>query len=1594
MSVLITLNLALPDLQQFIFYVIQDKKLYLSLWITEPVNLSLEFNLFNSQEIYLMFEKHRIIKRKLLLFVLLLLSSVALNAKEPYTRAFIDSDSNGIDDKIERYFNAASSTFSASRAANEFKISRVLEASASAADLARLKQVLNIIDADGDADGDGVRDVLEVYGYYKSKDAELSGLNRRLTGAAWNEFIARGENQAANQYKMLADALRTAGWVSCVNEHNKEVTCIANQTDWRAIEIFDEEIVEVNITHINAYNSIENAFIKTFGEYSAYIENIDVYIEEFLRNPAYDVVPPRNGAETYYTDPTEYSTDFDPFSDYEEALGAFNGLSLTRGSGHPLIAALPEITTSIKSYTITDIVELRDTGGEVITDTEVHRVTQSRSFSQGRVFGGSIEIKPLQLKDSSFTISFSESKTWTMGSAVNEEQRRSFASLNQTTEVTNASCFSKIKIAAEVKNTGNINAFSAQPVWDIYIGDELWNQVSGDTFTLLPKESTNSLILSGVNSDSNATCLTLEQSDYLLQGGQIVLSTSLNTAEVPTLDNGNITSDRSQDWSVYQNILKANNTRVKLDLTTTSGNNIASTLWIRAYNSGTNDWALSIQEALAQAFNPVNCTDISYLTSQDNQDLDNALCFAVNPQSAIEDYLIIDLDTTKLVVDLFDVESGGRLDDIEQLEAIEKMPYRGEAKNGLTVLWPSYAKVTLKNNIKDSPHIPHSEILIKTAPNQPNEKVIDVRTTVTDDYGIPYGNVYFCIPDGKVSNLADDQCFEMDLHTKSSNINPETLNLSGYYSTRINLGNNQLKGDEYIKAISIANDTENNTDIGITQKMIDKYYLGVFDTTKNTIEEQLNRVQQYRKSLTRYSRSEIDQRALFNEIQNHSLMMPVNEISTKLATLENALNTFVTQCSYYSPSEIVNFASVSSDIEACNAAYSEFKRISEENTVAVYSVNKLPFKNKLNMTYSRIGGPTRHLPLPDITCNLNTDEVISELKLDDIGIRSPSAQLGYHSMERTGKVDPMFVWSDIKYKSCGKMSEVDQHWTSSHLSADNTSLQALVDFGWSTQRNATELCTVYRTFDLNYRDEAGKPQIKALTAQNQCSINASWGSLESFSNYDKYKPTGSKGAFMHPMNGFNAASLMLKVQYTQGHHIGWEYTYQDVPNNTLADMSEYRLISDTGYYLTIDDSGKYLSYQEETGEDNQIWVIDKVNDREVRLKAKNLDAYITRNDVKLSDNNEPLFAAPSDDDNTPVNYNQHWRINEMDSAGKYEIQSVVALRPIGSAGGVGTVPEVKTWTKGWKFEKVKSFADLGDEVDVSDHEVEPVYRGPSKLLFDTAKSVNNSFDSVDFGVTLPKKPAVFAHMQTFNNADTATTRVTNVTRTKFDVKIERELPASSDVSYSPENVGYFAVTEGEIANKYGDIIGEVGFADIDQLSENILYSIPLLHNYADPVAVITLNSSNNDQPVHIRIQSVSNNSLTYKIEGWDNILDNRMDLPETVAYMVVERGDHEVKFMNNNVDIHILRARHAEIDHQWQPTDFEVHFSRATVNVEGIMLSQSQTTNASDAIVTRQKVRFRSYDLKLQEGESSDGIHTAETVGIILLGTVYMHELD
>ncbi|MCC7478046.1 hypothetical protein IT575_06255 [bacterium] len=235
----------------------------------------------------------------------------------------------------------------------------------------------------GDRDYDGINDVSEkrLGTDPDSIDTDADGLTDQyeLWGCDGIAIGATGSLSLAQLPDPDGDGIHAALERNEAARHllSRQATAALDSTRVRVSSPGDDPIE----------NDLDGDYIPTDYELSGFYYEIDPLTGEdwFVK---WDGDPQRN---YYKTDPTKWSTDADPWSDWEESTKRNLDQRLKKPGDHPCIPAYPKLECVLTGYSVEDARDITTTTGTKTESSWKNSVSTATSSSSGWAIEGSVE---------------------------------------------------------------------------------------------------------------------------------------------------------------------------------------------------------------------------------------------------------------------------------------------------------------------------------------------------------------------------------------------------------------------------------------------------------------------------------------------------------------------------------------------------------------------------------------------------------------------------------------------------------------------------------------------------------------------------------------------------------------------------------------------------------------------------------------------------------------------------------------------------------------------------------------------------------------------------------------------------------------------------------------------------------------------------------------------------------------------------------------------------------------------------------------------------------------------------------------------------
>lgn len=1164
-----------------------------------------------------------------LLYLLPLLTVVNVNA---YAKQ--DSDGDGLTDKVE----IAQGLDPYSADSNMNGLSDFDEYN-SKHDFVKSKSTRAIDGSDAntaDTDKDGLDDFLETYGFYVVDNLPLSA-PRRIPLYAWD---ALKTNPLAVQGSLV--------FSTALSRLEQDLRAKPDPTDANFIILtLDGAKDAIIAAYLEAGISSTSQVIEGASNVEGSAANIvSTLMKQKIQQPR---GADGNPLPLYFTHPLKVSTDHDPYTDYHEAIGLFPGGRPLAPADHPLIAAAPSIKASLEDFEVVLIEENALTLGEENAELTGQVTSETRSHSHGVSIAVGAEVS-FGL-DPSVTLSteVTQSNSWDFSSATSLEQSNSHATYSEGGTTTQSNCFAKLAMNLGVKNVGYANATNISLAFNIYLGDTQtpWETIAVGTdgignLLLAPGQTQTIAVLR----TEDEACLTIDETNYLAQGGQISIETIVADASVDFYNSSKNIIEQGGSWQVYNSLIQRDLALLTIDVNAVSGKPVNHSIYYTVADNSYPNLGLSVQQALATAFTAQPCTA------------------GLNPNSRCyitKDGEHIVLGPKTYLDAVFYDDQGVSLSNLDMQAKYAQLAPLGDADPFNKVL-PRRSSMAIVNNDYEAPQFTHIEALNLVSPGAASKPDMLLRATVTDFFGIQ--DVVFC--------HSENRCVPM-LKVFG---NPDVAEHSGMYT--INLPNYQFTGLEFVKAMNvIGNQSPNQTPLAL--------FLLMNDSLAALIADYADHVDRVQNRINALSKLQTDSPADYNAIIDQGLLTPTGGAQSLLNGLKNYLKDAKSACTLNVADLTQNIGeNIESIRQSCLSHYRDLAQAVSDTPLKAYDINKLPGKYVQERYLGRTkAGKDRGKA--DFDAGLSRDCILGKNQFS-VGIgmykaNNKSTPVGIHL--HYVEYDPVAkTLSDKKVKKCGTGGPERQNILNhnpSELTAElilDTAMRLddnMRPINFKKSRFIENLCVTYRTFNFKLAQWQGDFKIKC-------------------NNNTKTKFDSSEGGT--GLNGKNNRTLALKglsVFHREGNHdsdimevFGYHSQlygdFYSVPFNALNEFTEYKISNiETGKLLTVTSqsgSSAAIGMDNSNGSDNQVWKVERVNDRELRLVPKVFPGGVFVNNL-----DSPPSVAMLGNELKP-NYLQHLMVSEVNFASSsHVIRSVV---------GAGFLNVATNNTLNWKLRE--SFA--------------------------------------------------------------------------------------------------------------------------------------------------------------------------------------------------------------------------------------------------------------------------------------------------------------
>ncbi len=294
---------------------------------------------------------------------------------------------------------------------------------------------------------------------------------------------------------------------------------------------------------------------------------------------------------------------------------------------------------------------------------------------------------------------------------------------------------------------------------------------------------------------------------------------------------------------------------------------------------------------------------------------------------------------------------------------------------------------------------------------------------------------------------------------------------------------------------------------------------------------------------------------------------------------------------------------------------------------------------------------------------------------------------------------------------------------------------------------------------------------------------------------------------------------------------------------------------------------------------------------------------------------------------------------------------------------------MRTWTAEDLCGNTVSGTQIITVEDLEGPEMFRLYTLPNgkKLLAGVSQRVNLNWKYIPFPVNFTNPPIVFSQVVSANENDAAVTMQRNVSTEGFEIALNEQ--EATDMVHLPEQVAWLAM-ESDTMNGIIET-GLVNWASSTSQTLNLDQTFP-----SSPHFIFSTQTVNEADPFSIRVQNAGTNGLDLFLDE-ETSKDSETDHgAESLAYLALTPGidllDEHGDFIGESGAVNLTNA--------WATVNMGRSFTKPVVLFGGI------SNNDPDPVTVRvRNVTANSFEVRLQEWDSQDGVHAIENVAYLVV---------
>ncbi|MEO0776904.1 MAG: discoidin domain-containing protein, partial [Bacteroidota bacterium] len=258
------------------------------------------------------------------------------------------------------------------------------------------------------------------------------------------------------------------------------------------------------------------------------------------------------------------------------------------------------------------------------------------------------------------------------------------------------------------------------------------------------------------------------------------------------------------------------------------------------------------------------------------------------------------------------------------------------------------------------------------------------------------------------------------------------------------------------------------------------------------------------------------------------------------------------------------------------------------------------------------------------------------------------------------------------------------------------------------------------------------------------------------------------------------------------------------------------------------------------------------------------------------------------------------------------------------------------------------------------------------LMYGTASGVTSTRVSVTFPAPFDSIPAVFADIITHDDPETVVPRITNITTTGFQIRVQEEEDRNAHLA---ESIAWVAMEEGSVTSGSKLEVRPIG---------NVTHawsSFTHQQSYSNPITIIDMQRENGGDPCALRFRPTGNGSELEVFVEEEASADTEIGhTTEPLSYLTFEEGTIYDSLGRNIGEAGVISLQQTSRDY-WQSVSLARNYTNPSVVVGPWSFNDSEPS-----AVRIRNLSGSSFEIQLEEWEYLDGIHNREYLHYVVIG--------